>query len=98
LDRRKLLIDPVNITLNASGSTALRDGQRREFPSTLTLNPNSLDSFAQILLQASGNITLATPWTVPDSPTATTLTLQAGRNIAFNSGDSLRSDRIGQSI
>jgi hypothetical protein len=32
---------------------------------------------------------LATPWTVPDSASATTLTLQAGNNIIFNSGDNL---------
>jgi filamentous hemagglutinin family protein len=86
----KLIIDPVNITLSASGSTAgsgtVNEG---DAPSTLTLNPASLDSFSQILLQASGTITLATSWTVPDSPTATTLTLQAGNNIIFNSGDSL---------
>jgi filamentous hemagglutinin family protein len=86
----KLIIDPVNITLSATGSTAssgtVNEG---DAPSTLTLNPNSLDSFSQILLQASGTITLATPWTVPDSAAATTLTLQAGNNIIFNSGDSL---------
>ena len=85
-----LIIDPVNITLSATGSSAssgtVNEG---DSPSTLTLNPNSLDSFSQILLQASGNITLATPWTVPDSASATTLTLQAGGNITFNSGDSL---------
>jgi len=86
----KLIIDPVNITLSASGTTAssgtVTEGSS---PSTLTLNPNSLDSFSQILLQASGNITLATSWTVPDSASATTLTLQAGGNITFNSYDSL---------
>jgi filamentous hemagglutinin family protein len=86
----KLIIDPVNITLSATGSTAgsgtVNEG---DSPSTLTLNPNTLNSFSQILLQASGNITLATPWTVPDSASATTLTLQAGNNIIFNSGDSL---------
>jgi filamentous hemagglutinin family protein len=86
----KLIIDPVNITLSASGSTATSGTVNEgDSPSTLTLNPNSLDSFSQILLQASGNITLATPWTVPDSASATTLTLQAGNNIVFNSGDSL---------
>jgi filamentous hemagglutinin family protein len=86
----KLIIDPVNITLSASGTTAtggtVNEG---DLPDNLTLNPNSLDSFSQILLQASGNITLATQWTVPDSASATTLTLQAGGNIIFNSGDRL---------
>jgi filamentous hemagglutinin family protein len=86
----KLIIDPVNITLSAAGSTAssgtVNEG---DAPSTLTLNPNSLDSFSQILLQASGIITLATPWTLPDSASATTLTLLAGNNIIFNTGDSL---------
>ncbi len=86
----RLTIDPVNITLSTSGSTAtsgtVTEGSS---PSTLTLNPNSLDSFSQILLQASGNITLASTWTLPDSASATTLTLQAGNNITFNSGDRL---------
>jgi len=86
----KLIIDPENITLSASGSTAASGTVNEgDAPSTLTLNPASLDSFSEILLQASGTITLATPWTVPDSSTATSLTLQAGNNIVFNSGDSL---------
>jgi filamentous hemagglutinin family protein len=86
----KLIIDPVNITLSDSGSTATSGTvSEGSSPSTLTLNPNSLDSFSQILLQASGTITLATDWTVPDSSSATTLTLQAGGNIVFNSGDRL---------
>jgi trimeric autotransporter adhesin len=88
----KLIIDPVNITLSASGSTASSGTINEGDPpstGTLTLNPNSLDSFSQILLQASGNITLATPWIVPDSANATTLTLQAGGNITFNANDSL---------
>jgi filamentous hemagglutinin family protein len=86
----KLAIDPVNITLSATGSTATSGTVNEgDSPSSLTLNPNSLDSFSQILLQASGNITLATSWTVPDAGSLTTLTLQAGNNITFNSGDSL---------
>ena len=86
----KLSIDPVNIILSTSGVTAssgtINEG---DSPSTLTLNPNSLDSFSQILLQASGNITLSTQWTVPDSASATSLTLQAGGNITFNNNDRL---------
>jgi filamentous hemagglutinin family protein len=86
----KLTIDPVNITLSGSGSSAtsgtINEGDP---PSSLTLNPNSFGSFSQILLQASGNITLASTWIVPDSPSSTTLTLQAGNNIIFNSGDKL---------
>src|SRR3984957_1204380 len=86
----KLIIDPDNITLSDSGSTAASGTVNEgDSPSMLTLNPASLDSFSQILLQASGTITLATPWTVPDSLTATSLTLQAGNNLVFNSGDSL---------
>ncbi len=88
----KLIIDPVNITLSSTGSTASSGTVNEGDPpstGTLTLNPNSLNSFSSILLQASGNITLASSWIVPDSASATTLTLQAGKNITFNSGDSL---------
>jgi hypothetical protein len=53
------------------------------------LNPNSFNSFSQVDLQATGNITLATPWTVPSASGTTSITLQAGKNIIFNNGDSL---------
>ena len=86
----RMIIDPVNITLSATGSTATSGTvSEGSSPSTLNLNPNSLDSFSQIILQASQNITLATPWVLPDSATATSVTLQAGKNIIFNTGDSL---------
>jgi filamentous hemagglutinin family protein len=90
----KLFLDPQNIVLSSgTGSTTATSGTVNEgdppTTGTLTLNPNSLDSFSQILLQASQNITLASPWTLPASPSATTLTLQAGNNITFNTGDSL---------
>jgi filamentous hemagglutinin family protein len=83
-----LMIDPQNITLISSGSTATSGTVNEGAPpttGTLTLNPNSFDSFSQILLQATGNITLSSAWTVPDSATPTTLTLQAGNNIILNS-------------
>lgn len=87
-----MTIDPQNIVLAATGSTAtsgtVTEGSAPA-TGTLTLNPNSLDSFSTILLQASQNITLSTPWTVGDSPTAATLTLQAGNKILFNNNDSL---------
>jgi filamentous hemagglutinin family protein len=68
----KLVIDPVNITINSAFV-------------------NSLDYLSSIDLQASGNIMLATPWSVLDnnSGSFSTLTLQAGGNIIFNGGDSL---------
>ena len=88
----QLSLDPQNITLSSSGSSA-SSGTILEGSSpasgTLTLNVNSLNSFSAILLQASKNITLATSWTLPDSPSATSLTLEAGNNITFNTGDSL---------
>jgi filamentous hemagglutinin family protein len=85
----KLTIDPSSITIQSGGSSAGSGTVAESTPGTLTLDPASLSSFSQILLQSSGNITLASPWTVPDSASATTLTLQAGANIIFDTGDSL---------
>ncbi len=86
----QLFLDPANITLSSTGSSAtsgtVLEGSA---PATLTLNPASLNSYSTILLQASQNITLASPWTLPASASATSLTLQAGNNIIFDNGDSL---------
>ncbi|MGP8198397.1 MAG: beta strand repeat-containing protein [Limisphaerales bacterium] len=87
-----LFLDPEYIILSSTGSSAssgtVSEGSAPA-SGTLTLNPNSLNSFSQILLQASQNITLATPWTLSASDSATSLTLEAGNNIIFDSGDSL---------
>ncbi len=87
-----LSIDPQNISLSATGSAASSGTVHQTDPpatGTLTLNPNSFNSFSQVDLQATGNITLATPWTVPSTSGTTSITLQAGKNIIFNNGDSL---------
>jgi filamentous hemagglutinin family protein len=88
----QLFLDPKNITLSATGATAssgtVNEGDAPA-TGTLKLNPNSLNSFSRILLQASQNITLSTPWTLLPTDNATTLTLEAGNNITFNTGDSL---------
>jgi filamentous hemagglutinin family protein len=89
----QLFLDPENITLSSSGSTAASGTVNETDPptsGTLTLNPSSLNSFSQVLLQASQNITLSSSWTVPATSTMTSLTLEAGNNITFNSGDSLK--------
>jgi hypothetical protein len=92
----QLSLDPENITLSSSGTSlaAASGGTVLESSAptagTLTLNVNSLNSFSTIDLQASQNITLATSWTVPATSPMTTLTLEAGNNIIFNSGDSLK--------
>jgi filamentous hemagglutinin family protein len=74
-----LTIDPQNITLVASGGDGVS-----------TFNVSSYSGMSQIDLQASQNITVATPWTLAASasPNAT-LTLQAGNNITINSGDGI---------
>ena len=82
----KLMIDPLNITLSASGSSA-QSGTVNVGDSagqSLTLNPNSFSSFSQILLQASQNITLSSPWNLADSANPASLTLQAGNNITLS--------------
>ena len=85
-----MTIDPANITLVSSGSTAssgtVNEG---DSPSALTLNPNSLNSFSQILLQASQNIILDTPWNLPATANPAALTLQAGNNILFENNDGI---------
>ena len=87
-----LSLDPQNIMLASGDSTATSGTILENTPptaGTLYLDPSSLNSFSQILLQASQNITLASSWALPDSASATTVTLQAGKNIIFDSGDSL---------
>ena len=88
-----LAIDPLNITLSSSGSSAGSGTVgRSDAPATgtLTLNPASFSSFSQITLQAANNITLSTAWTLPDSSDPSSLlTLQAGNNITLNQNLSL---------
>lgn len=81
----QLLIDPVNITLSSTGTSATSGTVNEgDSPDNLTLNPNSFSSFSQILLQASKNITLSTPWNLADSATSASLELQAGNNITLS--------------
>jgi filamentous hemagglutinin family protein len=83
----QLSIDPANITLNSTGTSAASGTVNEgDPPSSLTLNVNSFSTFSQILLQASQNITLSSPWNLADNPGASALTLQAGNNITLNSG------------
>jgi filamentous hemagglutinin family protein len=89
----RMTIDPANIVIAASGPGTTDNGTVTEGSnpgSTLVLSTTYLNGFSQIDLQASANITLTSPWTVPASATAATLTLQAGNNIIFaGSGDTL---------
>jgi filamentous hemagglutinin family protein len=92
----ELSLDPENITLSSSGTSLAASSGGTVLESsaptagTLMLNVSSLNSFSTIDLQASQNITLSTSWTVPATSPMTTLTLEAGNNIIFNSGDSLK--------
>ncbi|MGD0816341.1 MAG: filamentous hemagglutinin N-terminal domain-containing protein [Verrucomicrobiota bacterium] len=89
----QLFLDPENIILSSTGASATSGMVNETDPptaGTLTLNPNSLNSFSSVDLQASQNITLSATWNVPATSPMTTLTLQAGNNITFNSGDSLK--------
>lgn len=88
----KLVLDPMNIVLSDSGSTAPSSGSvgPSDPPAagTLTLNVNSFaSSLSQITLQAAQNIEVATLWTLPDSPNPNAmLTLEAARNITIDNG------------
>ena len=88
----EFLLDPVNIVLGTSGSgTVPANGTVDSSGSgTLNLNVNTAfknKNFSQILLQATGNITLnaSTTWDLSASTGLTSgqLTLQAGGDIIF---------------
>src|ERR1035437_4944403 len=96
----EFLLDPANIVLgisgagvpNGSGTVAYNSGS-----GTLNINVNTAfknKNFSQILLQATGNITLnaGVTWnlyTSTGNETAGTLTLEAGGNIVFGNGSLL---------
>ena len=92
----EFLLDPASITLGTTGSgTVAANGTvaSGSTPSALTLNVNTAfanKNFSDIILQATGNITLntSTTWNLSTSTGETTgqLTLEAGGNIIFNSG------------
>ncbi len=90
----KLLLDPVDIVLNSSGSGSAGDGTvtAGNGAGTLQLNVNTAfanKNFSQIILQATRNITLAqgTTWDISASTGVSSgenhLLLQAGNNIIF---------------
>jgi filamentous hemagglutinin family protein len=90
----QLSIDPQNIILSSSGTSATGSGGSTTVLSTdppagtLTLNVGSFSSFSQILLEATQNITVATTWGLGDSLVPdSTLTLEAGGNIIVDKGD-----------
>ena len=90
------LLDPVNINLGTSGNGTVPNNGTVAYnssPGTLNLNVNTAflnKNFSQILLQASGNITLVanTIWDLSTSTgmAAGLLTLQAGGNLVLESG------------
>jgi filamentous hemagglutinin family protein len=93
----RVLIDPLNVLLSASGSTAPGSGvvNAGDPPDndTLVLNVNSFSSFSQIIVQALHNIELATLWKLPDSQAPASLTLQAGQNLTFDAGAGISAGR-----
>lgn len=91
----EFLLDPVNIVLGTSGSGPVPGSGTVGYNTSGTLNLDVNTAFAnknfsQILLQASGNITMntGTTWDLSASTggTAGQLTLQAGGDIIFNTG------------
>lgn len=89
-----LFLDPTTITINSSGTGTVSGGTILDTsaPTSLTLSTTYLNNqnFSSIDLQATGNITLSAPWTIPSTATLTSLTLQAGNNISLGSGDSIK--------
>ena len=94
----KLILDPLNITLGATGSGATEGGSvgYDNGSGTLALNVNSAfanKNFSSINLQATANITLQpnTVWNLSQSTgvNAGQLTLQAGADIVFNNGSQI---------
>ena len=95
----EFLLDPANIVLGNSGGGAPDDSGTVAYNSgsgTLNINVNTAflnKNFSQILLQATGNITLnvGVTWNLSASTGAAagTLTLEAGGNIIFGDGSLL---------
>ncbi len=91
IDAGAFILDPENITLSGSGSTSYPGGTVNASGSgTLTVNVDTAFSkitAASILLEATGNITLTTPWNLSATTSKTTgqLTLEAGGNITLGS-------------
>jgi filamentous hemagglutinin family protein len=88
-----LTIDPLNILLTTSGSSAPGSGTVASgdppTDGTLTLNVNSFTGLSQINLQAINNITFSTLWTLTDPGVASLLSLSAGNNIIFNNSSGI---------
>jgi filamentous hemagglutinin family protein len=86
-----LSLDPLNITLSSSGSSAPGSGMVNSGDSpangTLTLNINTFSGMSYIDLQATQNIEVSTGWTLANSINAATLTLQAGGAISVDQGE-----------
>ncbi|HWV99980.1 MAG TPA: filamentous hemagglutinin N-terminal domain-containing protein [Candidatus Acidoferrum sp.] len=90
----KLFLDPLNIILSSSGSTAPSSGtvgvSDPPAAGTLTLNINSFPAtLSQITLQAANNIELSSSWTLSDSAAPAALSLSAGNNITLDNGSSI---------
>ena len=92
-----LTIDPYNILLSSSGSSAPGSGtvNAGDPPtttgSTLMLNVSSFAStLSQINLQAQNNIELNTIWTLSSQTTPATLSLTAGNDITLDNGSSIQ--------
>lgn len=88
-----LTVDPLNILLSTSGSSAPPSGtvgvSDPPTAGTLTLNVNTLSGLSQINLQAANNIELNTLWTLADQASPATLILTAGNNITFDNGSGI---------
>jgi filamentous hemagglutinin family protein len=103
----KLFIDPENIVLRnfgddapSSGNVNPGDPPSAGSPDTLTLNVNSFNTLisqnglSQITLQATRDIELATPWSLPESQTPdAVLTLRAAGNITLDDGAAINAGR-----
>ena len=89
-------LDPVNIVLGTSGAGAPDSSGTVAWNSSGTLNINvntafQNKNFSQILLQASGNITLSTLWNLTSSTGQGdgNLIMEAGGNIVLNNGSKI---------
>jgi filamentous hemagglutinin family protein len=91
----RLLIDPLNITISDDGGPFPDSGVvgENDPPSddTLYLNPAAFfPTLSQVVLQATGNIELATRWSLADrNGVPCSLSLQAGQNITLDDGSAL---------
>ena len=85
------LLDPANLVLTTGGNYALGNTTSGSAANTTYLNVGSssttFKSFSQILLEATGNITLGAAWNLSNSTGQNTgsLTLEAGGNITLSS-------------